>query len=134
MKQALKNHPARLDSPGILPNSVWFHLVILSVSIHRCPPRIPPTGPWAILLCPAAKWRGGSRSSPSGGFLLPSSIDEKGPQTKDANTEASPLQGRSGDMLSPRDPVASQSHPHLGQFVRGRGSQAGISISKARAL
>ena len=50
MKQALKNHPARLDSPGILPNSVWFHLVILSVSIHRCPPRIPHTGPWAILL------------------------------------------------------------------------------------
>lgn len=102
----------------------------------QVPPKNTPHGAlgYTPLLCPAEKWRGGSRSSRSGGFPLSSFIDEKGPQTKDANTEASPLQGRSGDMLSPRDSVASQSHPRLGQFVRGRGSQAGISISKARAL
>ncbi|KAI4550697.1 hypothetical protein MJT46_018204 [Ovis ammon polii x Ovis aries] len=97
---------------------------------------LPPGHPRCVhaAMSEVEKWRGESDSSRSGGFLIPSSIDEKGPQTKDANIEASPLQGRSGDMLSPRDPLASQSHLRLGQFMRSRGRPAGISISKARAL
>ena len=120
-------HPARLSlvPPGLS-----------SVSPSTGAPKDTPPGAlgYIPLPCPVEKWRGGSDSSRSGGFLIPSSIDEKGPQTKDANIEASPLQGRSGDMLSPRDPVASQSHPRLGHFVRSRGRLAGVSISKARAL